>query len=574
LKVGSKIDVIVFVAGGVEAVDSLSESNFSGGQIGAVGQVVGLAGNGAQTVGTIFSATPLSMQISSGLGVAGSVLSAVQVTIDLHDGETIKAGDALAISTGIPIGIAIATGAIAAGSVLIPIGALAAFSAAVLNLGGFTLDDVFEVVYQYAQSKDAAPLDRSEFNKSLSFALPLSGNLFSGETYFVSNSCNTTYLTAATTRPAPIVRDPLAIDLDGDGIETLGIGANPITFDHNADGVRTGSGWLKGDDAWLVLDRNGNGTIDSGRELFGVDYLKTSNQFATSGLDALRDLDSNADGVFNSSDAAFAQVKLWQDLNQDGQSQASELFSLADKGIASIGLNGTTANTNLGNGNSVGATAVVTRSDGSTTTAADLNLAHNPFFRRFTTDVPLSEEARALPQMGGAGWVRDLREAMSLGTAQAQALLADVQTYASAATKAEQLAQLDQLIRDWAATNEYTAVNNPQRRFVVANDPAMSARLQAIVPVLEVFNGLTVGQAGMQAPVISTVTLPDGTSQQVQTYTLFAEQVQPMLNAYEQLRQSVYGALAMQTRLTPYLDAVDMMINASIYSIARNVYRC
>lgn len=220
----------------------------------------------------------------------------------------------------------------------------------------------------------------------------------------------------------------------------------------------------------------------------------------------------------NCSDAAFAQVKLWQDLNQDGVSQANELFALADHGIASIGLSGTAANTNLGNGNTVGATAVVTRSDGTTTTAADLNLAHNPFFRRFTTDVPVSQAAQALPQMGGAGWVRDLREAMSLGTAQAQALLADVQAFASGTTKAEQLAQLDPLIRDWAATNEHATLNNPQRRFVVANDPAMSARLQAIVPLLEIFNGLDVSQAGMQAPVISTVTLADGTTQQVQTY--------------------------------------------------------
>ena len=46
-----------------------------------------------------------------------------------------------------------------------------------------------------------------------------------------------------------------------------------ILFDHNADGVKTGTGWLNGDDAWLVLDRDGNGTIDSGRELFGVETL-------------------------------------------------------------------------------------------------------------------------------------------------------------------------------------------------------------------------------------------------------------------------------------------------------------
>jgi hypothetical protein len=139
-------------------------------------------------------------------------------------------------------------------------------------------------------------------------------------------------------------------------------------------------------------------SIEGGAAFFCFEFPKVNSQLATCGLDALRDL---------------AQVKLWQDLNQDGQSQASELFSLADKGIASIGLNGTTANTNLGNGNSVGATAVVTRSDGSTATAADLNLAHNPFFRRFTNGVPLNDAAQALPQMQGNGWVRDLRKAVT-----------------------------------------------------------------------------------------------------------------------------------------------------------------
>src|SRR5690606_28379415 len=58
--------------------------------------------------------------------------------------------------------------------------------------------------------------------------------------YGINNTCSTTYLAATSTRPPR--RDPLAIDLDGDGIETRGIGETPITFDHNADGVRTGTG--------------------------------------------------------------------------------------------------------------------------------------------------------------------------------------------------------------------------------------------------------------------------------------------------------------------------------------------
>ncbi len=224
-----------------------------------------------------------------------------------------------------------------------------------------------------------------------------------------------------------------------------------------------------------------------------------------------------------------------------------------------------------------------TASDGSTTTASDLNAAHNPFFRSFANAIVVSEGAQALPEMGGAGWVRDLCEAMSIseqraqqqaqepdylqtllgGIDQGRALIDVVAEFAAAPTKAQQMALLDELIRAWAASNQYVAlkpVDDPLRRFVVSGNPEMSARLQAIVPVLEIFNGLGVAQAGMQNPTVSNWVAPDGSTQQVQTYTLFAEQVQPMLNAYEQLRQSVYGALVMQTRLKPYLDAVEVVI--------------
>ncbi len=117
----------------------------------------------------------------------------------------------------------------------------------------------------------------------------------------IAINVNRNWNTAVTWRP----RDPLAIDLDSDGIETVGLTPTPILFDHNADGIRTGTGWLKGDDAWLTLDRDGNGSIDSGRELFGVDTQITDSngqtRNATSGFEALRSLDTNADGVFNAS---------------------------------------------------------------------------------------------------------------------------------------------------------------------------------------------------------------------------------------------------------------------------------
>ncbi len=63
---------------------------------------------------------------------------------------------------------------------------------------------------------------------------------------------------------------PIALDLDGDGLETTAIGEwDAVRFDHNNNGINTGTGWINPDDGLLVLDRNGNGNIDSGRELFG-----------------------------------------------------------------------------------------------------------------------------------------------------------------------------------------------------------------------------------------------------------------------------------------------------------------
>jgi hypothetical protein len=133
--------------------------------------------------------------------------------------------------------------------------------------------------------------------------------------------------------------DPLAFDLGGfHGIDTTGKN-NGVLFDHNADGVKNGTGWVREYDAWLALDKDGNGTIDSGRELFGVDTIKRNGKRAKDGFDALADFDLNTDGKIDALDNVFANLRIWRDLNQDGISQSNELFGLNDFGIASINVN-------------------------------------------------------------------------------------------------------------------------------------------------------------------------------------------------------------------------------------------
>lgn len=280
------------------------------------------------------------------------------------------------------------------------------------------------------------------------------------------------------------------MDLDGDGIETTGSDGRVILFDHDADGVKTGTGWLKPDDGWLVLDRNGNGTIDSGRELFGTDTVKRNGQLATDGFDALRDVDSNQDGKIDAADRVFANLRIWRDLNQDGISQANELSTLDANHIVSIGVTATAGRVDLGNGNVQTAAGAFTRSnsttgatEGTTGTAANLDLLADTFYRDFTQQVALTDQAKALPFLRGSGRVRNLDEAISLSKD-----LGDwVQSYSQQSTRQAQLDRLDGLMEKWANTSDMQSLR--------AQAEALASKG---VTVTYVLSGLNPGTAAYQ----------------------------------------------------------------------------
>jgi len=95
-----------------------------------------------------------------------------------------------------------------------------------------------------------------------------------------------------------IQKDPVAVDLDWDGVESVSR-EDGVYFDLNNDGVKEKTGWVASDDGLLVMDRNDNGEIDNGGELFGDQTRFNDGTIAESGFEALSELDSNGNGKIN-----------------------------------------------------------------------------------------------------------------------------------------------------------------------------------------------------------------------------------------------------------------------------------
>jgi len=208
-----------------------------------------------------------------------------------------------------------------------------------------------------------------------------------------------------------VTRDPLILDLDGDGIETISV-KDGAYFDHDGNGFAEQTGWASSDDGLLVMDRNSDGVINDGTELFGDQTILQNGQTATDGFQALAELDSNADGIIDVNDTAFSQLKIWQDADGDGYSTPEELFTLDEMGITSINLTHIDTDITDPNGNTQVQSGTFTKTDASTASIGGFTLQRDPTYTIANEWLDVPDTIAALPDLQGYGNVYDLQQAM------------------------------------------------------------------------------------------------------------------------------------------------------------------
>ena len=207
--------------------------------------------------------------------------------------------------------------------------------------------------------------------------------------------------------------DPLVFDLDGDGITTVSLEESNAFFDLDNNGFAEKTSWVGAKEGLLAYDKNGDGIINGGNELFGDRTLmKDGKTLASSGFVALAEYDDNKDSKIDSNDVIYALLRIWQDSDGDGIASAGELRRLVDLGIVSIGLSYSNTGVTDSANNIQVRTGTFTLADGSSRTVGEYLLNRNPVHSVDSSPIEISDSVALLPNVQGAGNVGSLHKAI------------------------------------------------------------------------------------------------------------------------------------------------------------------
>ncbi|MFV0576712.1 MAG: calcium-binding protein [Vibrio sp.] len=315
----------------------------------------------------------------------------------------------------------------------------------------------------------------------------------------------------------PRRRDPLILDLDGNGVSVT----ESAYFDHNANGIANRTEWVSSTDGLLALDRDDNGTIDSGRELFGDNTLNSNGNTASDGYAALKEFDVNNDNIIDQEDKIFDQLKVWVDENSDGISQEHELKKLSSLNIKSIDLTHENLHSQYSD------------VQGANHSTQSVFVDINNFDRRFVESLDVPDSFSRLPDMRGTGTVRDLHEAMTLSTQ----LKVQVEQFSTSISREEQLALSEKILFSWAKTSQ-----NYDEHITILSGLEIDK-----IYAIEAFYGDKVPWSVSFGTNGAAISLPTA-----------------LINrAYDSLVKMIYFELASQTRLKDYFEAISISADDS-----------
>jgi len=334
---------------------------------------------------------------------------------------------------------------------------------------------------------------------------------------------------------ALLTTSPLVLDLNGDGVTTVGRNKGAY-FDFDGTGKRTLTGWVAPSDGLLVFDRNHNGVIDNGSELFGNnDRLPSSN-----GFEALSHIDSNKDGKISSTDQQWSELQVWRDLNRDGYTNTGELISLADAGVEHINLNYDEYFGMDDYGNLLLQFGSYRTTSGKTWEVTDVWFQVDTATVLVTEVDPITAEVAMLPDVFGMGNSEDLRRAVMHD--ETGELRAAVDKFANEKNNGTRDMLLDSILEIWAGATEVVDGSR---------GPYFSAKKVAI---LEAFMGRDYYQEDSYYPTNPGL------------YAIPAVQ-----KAYANLHDYYYSAISAQTFLKPYYDQITYSRDAISNELVANL---
>lgn len=268
---------------------------------------------------------------------------------------------------------------------------------------------------------------------------------------------------------------PLVLDLDGNGIQTLSLNPASLHFDLDANGFAEQTGWVGPNDGLLVLDLNGNGKIDDGRELFGNHTRLANGTLAKNGFEALARHDGNRDGRIDRNDPIWARLRVWRDQNSDGVSDAAELLRLENTGSSALLLAYSNSTEVDASGNAHRQKGTYLRSNGQRAAFTDVWFARDTLNSRQLQLRPVDARTASLPDLPGMGIVPSLHQAL---IAPGSGRLREVLSQWLASSRQQRQELREELLDLWVDGNSNPF--SPEGREILADEPLFERKLAVI----------------------------------------------------------------------------------------------